>query len=91
MRSFRSENVSLLVKQVLDLEIGNARSTLESVRRSYAIVMKSSMMTVRMASVHAVTRDRGIEAAIFLPWSPARRAAKGSQKRASGRWDSIAR
>jgi hypothetical protein len=32
MRSFRSENVSKLVKELLDLEIGAARETLRQVR-----------------------------------------------------------
>lgn len=39
MRSFRAKNVSLLVKQVLDLEISDARNTLGSVSRSYPIVI----------------------------------------------------
>ncbi len=37
MRSFRAENVSLLVKQVLDLDIEKARQTLEKVRDKYPI------------------------------------------------------
>ena len=39
MRSFRAEHVSLLVKQVLDRNIGDARSTLEKVRAKYPIVI----------------------------------------------------
>jgi schlafen family protein len=39
MRSFRAENVSLLVKQVLDLEIDEARKTLAKVRETYPIVI----------------------------------------------------
>jgi len=43
MRSFRAENVSLLVKQLLDLDIEGARGTLKSVRRSYPIVITRSL------------------------------------------------
>jgi len=37
MRSFRAENVSLLVKQILDLKIDEARRTLDTVRANYPI------------------------------------------------------
>jgi hypothetical protein len=39
MRSFRAENVSLLVKQILDLDPISARSTLELVKDRYPIVL----------------------------------------------------
>ncbi len=39
MRSFRAENVSLLVKQLLDLEPEQARSTLDDLNEKYAIVL----------------------------------------------------
>jgi len=39
MRSFRAENVSLLVKQVLDLETNEAKKTLAKVRGKYPIVI----------------------------------------------------
>ncbi len=39
MRSFRAEHVSLLVKQLLDLEADQARATLEKVRDKYPIVL----------------------------------------------------
>ena len=39
MRSFRAENVSLLVKQLLDLEQAEARRTLEQVSAQYPIVL----------------------------------------------------
>jgi DUF2075 family protein len=39
MRSFRAENVSLLVKQLLDLKINEARATLENVENKYPIVI----------------------------------------------------
>lgn len=39
MRSFRSENVSRLVKQVLDLDLDGARRTLEEVRERFPIVL----------------------------------------------------
>ncbi|MEK6302361.1 MAG: DUF2075 domain-containing protein [Acidobacteriota bacterium] len=39
MRSFRAENVSQLVKQLLDLDARSARHTLESLRKKYPIVI----------------------------------------------------
>jgi hypothetical protein len=39
MRSFRAENVSLLVKQLLDLNISEARNALEKVQEKYPIVI----------------------------------------------------
>jgi hypothetical protein len=39
MRSFRAENVSLLVKQILDLEIDQARETLRTVSENYPILI----------------------------------------------------
>jgi hypothetical protein len=39
MRSFRAENVSLLVKQLLDLQLEEARETLEEVQAKYPIVI----------------------------------------------------
>ena len=39
MRSFRAEDVSLLVKQILDLEVDSARQTYEKVRDKYPLVI----------------------------------------------------
>jgi len=39
MRSFRAEHVSLLVKQLLDLNIDDARDTLDKVKSKYPIVV----------------------------------------------------
>jgi hypothetical protein len=39
MRSFRAEHVSLLVKQLLDLDVDEARKTLDNVREKYPIVI----------------------------------------------------
>jgi len=39
MRSFRAENVSLLVKQLLDLDPDSARETLRSVQERYPIII----------------------------------------------------
>ncbi len=39
MRSFRAEDVSLLVKQMLDLEVDSARQTYEKVKDKYPIVI----------------------------------------------------
>lgn len=47
MRSFRAENVSLLIKQVLDLEIEEARRTLETVRAKYPIVVSRDLRTAK--------------------------------------------
>ncbi|MBX7166862.1 MAG: DUF2075 domain-containing protein [Pirellulales bacterium] len=43
MRSFRSENVSLLVKQILDLDADAAAQTLSSVHERYPIVLTRSL------------------------------------------------
>lgn len=42
MRSFRAENVSLLVKQILDIDIDSARETLTSLKDKYPIVLTRS-------------------------------------------------
>ncbi|HRH44977.1 MAG TPA: DUF2075 domain-containing protein [Pyrinomonadaceae bacterium] len=47
MRSFRSENVSLLVKQILDLELSEAQKTLETVNKKYPIVITRSLSKAR--------------------------------------------
>lgn len=39
MRSFRAENVSLLVKQLLDIEVEEARKTLNKIKSKYPIVI----------------------------------------------------
>ena len=39
MRSFRSENVSLLIKQVLDIDNENAKITLTNLLKKYPIVI----------------------------------------------------
>jgi hypothetical protein len=39
MRSFRAEHISLLVKQLLDLEINEARKTLQKINTKYPIVI----------------------------------------------------
>lgn len=47
MRSFRAENVSLLMKQLLDRSIDEARSTLEKVRAKYPIVITRDLSKAR--------------------------------------------
>lgn len=47
MRSFRSENVSLLVKQILDIEISEAQKTLETVNEKYPIVITRNLSKAR--------------------------------------------
>jgi len=53
MRSFRAENVSLLVKQILDLEVEGARKTLDTVRTNYPI-----LITRDLAKAKRWLRDR---------------------------------
>ncbi len=43
MRSFRAENVSLLVKQILDLEVDEAKKTLAKVRKKYPIIITRNL------------------------------------------------
>jgi Uncharacterized conserved protein (DUF2075) len=43
MRSFRAEHVSLLVKQVLDLEVDEARSTLRQISKQYPIYLTRNL------------------------------------------------
>jgi hypothetical protein len=47
MRSFRAENVSLLVKQILDLEPGQARQTLQHIGERYPIVLTRNLQTAK--------------------------------------------
>jgi len=47
MRSFRSENVSLLVKQLLDCDIEAARNTLEKVKNKFPIVITRHLSHAR--------------------------------------------
>lgn len=47
MRSFRAENVSLLVKQLLDLHVESARQTLQLVKETYPIVMTRRLQTAK--------------------------------------------
>jgi len=44
MRSFRAENVSLLVKQLLDLELHEAQKTLANVSANYPIVLTRDLV-----------------------------------------------
>lgn len=46
MRSFRAEDVSLLIKQMLDLDVG-AHETLNRVRRQYPIVITRDLATAK--------------------------------------------
>lgn len=43
LRSFRAENVSLLVKQILDLDAASARKTLAQISHQYPIVLTRSL------------------------------------------------
>lgn len=43
MRSFRSENVSLLIKQLLDIKVTEARKTLEKIDSKYPIVITRNL------------------------------------------------
>ena len=47
MRSFRSEKVSLLVKQVLDLDVADARETLKAIGSAYPIRITRDLQTAK--------------------------------------------
>jgi hypothetical protein len=47
MRSFRAENVSLLVKQMLDLDIEGARSTLAKIEGKFPIVITRNLSNAK--------------------------------------------
>lgn len=47
MRSFRAENVSLLVKQLLDLNIKEAKTTLQQVSPNYPIVITRDLSSAK--------------------------------------------
>jgi hypothetical protein len=47
LRSFRSENVSLLVKQILDLNIPEAKDTLQNINKSYPIFLTRSLISAK--------------------------------------------
>jgi hypothetical protein len=47
MRSFRAEHVSLLVKQLLDLEVEDARETLEMIGDKYLIVITRDLLKAK--------------------------------------------
>jgi hypothetical protein len=47
MRSFRAENVSLLIKQILDLEPDEARKTLQQIDERYPIVVTRNLESAK--------------------------------------------
>jgi hypothetical protein len=55
MRSFRAENVSLLVKQILDLEVEEARKTFDTVGANYPI-----FITRNLAKAKRWLRDQAL-------------------------------
>lgn len=48
MRSFRAEKVSLLVKQILDLESHNAKKTFEEIKEKYPIVITRELSKAKI-------------------------------------------
>ena len=52
MRSFRAEHVSLLVKQLLDLNVDDARNTLEKVKTNYPIVITRNLFKAKQWLKH---------------------------------------
>lgn len=58
MRSFRAENVSLLVKQLLDLEEAQARQTLAEISANYPIVLTRDL---KAAKAWLKSKARGTE------------------------------
>lgn len=47
MRSFRAEHLSLFVKQLLDLELNNAKDTYAKIKNDYPIVITRNLTTAR--------------------------------------------
>lgn len=47
MRSFRAENVSLLVKQILDFDLNDAQNTLKSITPKYPIVLTRNLVAAK--------------------------------------------
>jgi hypothetical protein len=47
MRSFRAENVSLLIKQILDLEPAKAQQTLQQIDKRYPIVLTRNLRAAK--------------------------------------------
>jgi hypothetical protein len=70
MRSFRAENVSLLVKEILDIEEASARGTLEQIRDRYPIVITRDL---RQAKQWLRDHARGTERYGILASSEAQR------------------
>ena len=70
MRSFRSENVSLLVKQILDLEVDQAAKTLKEINSKYPIVITRDLA---MAKRWLKNQARGSERYGILVSSQAER------------------
>ena len=59
MRSFRAENVSLLVKRVLDLDLGAACQTLQQIAERYPIVLTRDLQKAkRWLKEHARASER---------------------------------
>lgn len=58
MRSFRAENVSLLVKQILDLDVANAKDTLLALKEKYPIVITRNLTKAKQ---WLKTKARGTE------------------------------
>lgn len=59
MRSFRAENVSLLIKQLLDLQIENAKETLKKVDGKYPIVITRELSKAKQwLKAHALGSER---------------------------------
>ncbi len=48
MRSYRAENVSLLVKQILDLDKENAKSTIKTINKNYPIILTRDLTKAKM-------------------------------------------
>lgn len=70
MRSFRSENVSLMVKQLLDLELENAALTLNHISAAYPIVLTRELHKARQ---WLRQKARGTERFGFIASSAAER------------------
>ena len=70
MRSFRAEHVSLLIKQLLDLDVEEARKTYEKVKGKYPIVITRD---IKKAKKWLRNKARGTERYVIVVSSQAER------------------
>jgi hypothetical protein len=67
MRSYRAENVSNLVKQILDLDIESARNTLEEMGDRYPIVLTRDLAKAKSWLRQRARGSKTVWSGRFLP------------------------